>query len=543
LKTNEMIFDRDAFIARIGKQTSWDVIIIGGGATGLGTAVDAASRGYQTLLLEQSDFAKGTSSRSTKLVHGGVRYLAQGDIALVYEALHERGLLLKNAPHLVKDQEFIIPCYSWFSKIKYLIGLKLYDLLAGKSGFKSSSLLSADKVLDAIPGLKRGALMGGVSYSDGQFDDARLALNLAQTASEYGGVLLNYMKVTGLTKNNGEVDGVYVVDMESGKGYQLQAKVIVNATGVFVDDILKMDTPASRPIVRPSQGAHIVLDQSFLQGDSALMIPKTSDGRVLFAVPWHGKVLVGTTDTPLDEHSLEPRPLENEIEFILETAGNYLAKKPARTDVLSAFAGLRPLAAPQKNTNSTKEISRSHKLIISQSGLITITGGKWTTYRKMAMDVVDRAITLGKLRKEKCITAEVKIHGYTPEMQTGPLALYGADATGVQDLIDSEPGLGVRIHPEYSYVKAEVVWMVRNEMARNVEDVVARRMRLLFLDARAALKMARAVAVIIAGELGRDDHWIDAQISSFTSLVKQYLLLSEGDELEHFSAKVNLTET
>lgn len=538
-----MIFDRDIFIARIEEQVNWDVIIIGGGATGLGTAVDAASRGYKTLLLEQSDFAKGTSSRSTKLVHGGVRYLAQGDVALVYEALHERGLLLKNAPHLVKDQEFIIPCYSWFSKIKYLIGLKLYDLLAGKSGFKGSSLLSANRVLDAIPGLKRGALRGGVSYSDGQFDDARLALNLAQTASEYGGILLNYMKVTGLTKNNGVVDGVSVVDVESGKAHQLQAKVVVNATGVFVDDILKMDTPASRPIVRPSQGAHIVLDQSFLQGDSALMIPKTSDGRVLFAVPWHGKVLVGTTDTPLDEHSLEPRPLENEIEFILETAGNYLAKKPTRTDVLSAFAGLRPLAAPQKNTNSTKEISRSHKLIISQSGLITITGGKWTTYRKMAMDVVDRAIALGKLKKEKCITADVKIHGYTPKMQIGPLALYGDDAAGIQELMKAEPELRIQVHQEYSYVKAEVVWMVRNEMARNVEDVISRRMRLLFLDARAALKIAPAVAGIMANELGRDDEWIEAQISSFTSLVKQYLLLSDDDEIGHYSMKINLTET
>jgi glycerol-3-phosphate dehydrogenase len=538
-----MIFDRDVFIAKIEEQDSWDVIIIGGGATGLGTAVDAASRGYKTLLVEQSDFAKGTSSRSTKLVHGGVRYLAQGDVALVYEALHERGLLLKNAPHLVKDQEFIIPCYSWFSKIKYLIGLKLYDLLAGKSGFKKSSLLSADEVLGAIPGLKRGNLMGGVSYSDGQFDDARLALNLAQTASEYGGILLNYMKVTGLSKNNGEVDGLSATDMESGKTYQLQAKAIVNATGVFVDDILKMDTPAGRPIVRPSQGAHIVLDQSFLQGDSALMIPKTSDGRVLFAVPWHGKALVGTTDTPLDEHSLEPRPLESEIEFILETAGNYLARKPVRADVLSAFAGLRPLAAPQKNTNSTKEISRSHKLIISQSGLITITGGKWTTYRKMAMDVVDQAIALGKLRKKKCITAEVKIHGYTAEMETGPLALYGADAAGIQDLMNAEPELRIRIHPEFSYVKAEVVWMVRNEMARNVEDVISRRMRLLFLDARAALKIAPVVARIMADELDRNDQWIDTQISGFTSLVKQYLLLSDGDEMGLLSAKVNLTET
>jgi len=524
LKTNEIIFDRDAFIARIEGQAQWDVIIIGGGATGLGTAVDAASRGFKTLLLEQSDFAKGTSSRSTKLVHGGVRYLAQGDISLVYEALHERGLLLKNAPHLVKDQEFIIPCYSWLSKYKYLIGLKLYDLLAGRSGFKKSTFLSADEVMRAIPGLKRGKLIGGVSYSDGQFDDARLALNLAQTAAEYGGVLLNYMKVTGLTKKGKEIDGVQVVDLETNKTHHLTAGVIINATGVFVDDILKMDTPAGRPIVRPSQGAHIVLDKSFLQGESALMIPKTSDGRVLFAVPWHGKVLVGTTDTPLDEHSLEPRPLDKEIDFILNTAGNYLVKKPSRSDVLSAFAGLRPLAAPDKNTNSTKEISRSHKLIVSKSGLITITGGKWTTYRKMALDVIDRAIELGKLSNRQCITADIKIHGYTTEMQHGPLGLYGADAEGIQNLIDLHPQLGQKVHPEHTYVKAEIVWMVRHEMSRTIEDVLSRRMRLLFLDAGIALRLAPAVAAIMANELHKDDHWIAVQVHEFAELTSQYLL-------------------
>ncbi|WEK21764.1 MAG: glycerol-3-phosphate dehydrogenase/oxidase [Candidatus Pedobacter colombiensis] len=519
-----MVFSRESFIKQVEGKDSWDVIIIGGGATGLGTAVDAASRGYSTLLLEQSDFAKGTSSRSTKLVHGGVRYLAQGDIALVYEALHERGLLLKNAPHLVKDQDFIIPVYSWVSKYKYLIGLKLYDLLAGKSGFKKSSFLSADKVLKAIPGLKSEGLMGGVSYSDGQFDDARLALNLAQTAAEYGGVLLNYTKVTGLTKDNGNINGVSFTDTETDKNYTLKAKVVVNATGVFVDEILKMDVPSGKAIVRPSQGAHVVLDASFLKGESALMIPKTPDGRVLFAVPWHGKVLVGTTDTPLDEHSLEPRPLDEEIDFILTTAGKYLTKEPSRNDVLAAFAGLRPLAAPGKDTNSTKEISRSHKLIISKSGLITITGGKWTTYRRMAMDVVDRAIELGKLAAKKCITQDVKIHGYVAEMQTGDLGLYGADADGIRALMKADPKLNEALKPGFRYMKAEVVWMVRNEMARTIEDVLSRRMRLLFLDAKLALILAPAVASVMAEELGKDDKWINTQVETFTILAKQYLL-------------------
>ena len=535
-----MVFNRESFIKQVEEAESWDVIIIGGGATGLGTAVDAASRGYRTLLLEQSDFAKGTSSRSTKLVHGGVRYLAQGDIALVYEALHERGLLLKNAPHLVKDQEFIIPVYSWLSKYKYLIGLKLYDLLAGKSGFKKSSFLSAEKVLKAIPGLKSDGLIGGVSYSDGQFDDARLALNLAQTASEYGGVLLNYTKVTGLTKENEAVNGVSFTDTETNKNYTLKAKVVINATGVFVDEILKMDVPSGRAIVRPSQGAHVVLDQSFLKGDSALMIPKTPDGRVLFAVPWHGKVLVGTTDTPLDEHSLEPKPLAEEIEFILTTAGKYLTKEPSRKDVLAAFAGLRPLAAPGKDTNSTKEISRSHKLIISKSGLITITGGKWTTYRRMAMDVVDKAIELGKLSAKKCVTQDVKIHGYVAEMQTGDLCLYGSDAEGIRDLINSRPELAEVLYPGYKYLKAEVVWMVRNEMSRTIEDVLSRRMRLLFLDAKAALILASSVAQVMAEELGKDDQWVQSQVEAFGELVRQYLLYTPTLEDEH-AAPIKVT--
>ncbi len=519
-----MIFNRETFLDELEHRQDWDVIVIGGGATGLGVAVDSATRGYRTLLLEQSDFAKGTSSRSTKLVHGGVRYLAQGDIALVYEALHERGLLLKNAPHLVKDQEFIIPIYSWFSKYKYLVGLKFYDLLAGKSGFGKSSFLKKTKVLEAIPGLKEDGLIGGVRYSDGQFDDARLALNLAQTAAENGGVILNYMKVTSLTKTKNQTTGVIVEDVESGKSYTLSAKTIVNATGVFVDEILKMDMPSGHPLVRPSQGAHIVLDPSFLKGNVALMIPKTTDGRVLFAVPWHGKVLVGTTDTPLNAHSLEPVALDDEVDFILATAGQYLTRMPTKTDVLSVFAGLRPLAAPGKNTNSTKEISRSHKLIVAKSGLITITGGKWTTYRKMAMDVLDKAIEIAQLPEKKCITQNVHIHGFLQEQSADHFAIYGADANGIRKLMKENTTLATPLHPSYDFLKAEVVWMVRNEMARTVEDVLARRMRLLFLDAKGAITLAPAVAEIMAKELGSDKKWIDEQLYEFNELAKAYLL-------------------
>ncbi|MEO6521862.1 MAG: glycerol-3-phosphate dehydrogenase/oxidase [Mucilaginibacter sp.] len=519
-----MKFERGEFIKAISEVELWDVIIIGGGATGLGIAVDAASRGYTTLLVEQADFAKGTSSRSTKLVHGGVRYLAQGDIGLVYEALQERGLLFKNAPHLVKEQEFIIPCFGLKSKYMYLIGLKIYDLLAGNRGFKHSAFLKVDKVHTAIPGLKTKGLLGGVRYSDGQFNDARLAINLAQTSAEKGGVLLNYIKVTGLLKTGNKVSGIKAIDTETNKDYTLKGKIVINATGVFVDDILQMDVPATKPIVRPSQGVHLVLDQSFLNGASALMIPKTEDGRVLFAVPWYGSLLLGTTDTPLDNHSLEPVALEKEIDFILNTATKYLTKKPTRADVLSVFAGLRPLAAPGKDTNTTKEISRSHKLIVSASGLITITGGKWTTYRKMAEDVVDKAIEVGGLSAVKCISKNISIHGAATGLMGDPLAVYGSDAQEIRKLTAADPNLKEIVLDGHATIKAEVVWAVRNEMARTIEDVLARRLRILFLDARAAILMAPTVAYIMALELGYNKDWETRQVTQFTTLANQYLL-------------------
>lgn len=519
-----MKFSRTVFLQELESQQAWDVLIIGGGATGLGIAVDAASRGYRTLLLEQSDFAKGTSSRSTKLVHGGVRYLAQGNIALVYEALQERDLLLKNASHLVHDQQFIIPCFHWFSKLFYLIGLTCYDLLAGRNSFPKSTSLSADQVLKAIPGLSKNKLVGGVSYHDGQFNDSRLAINLAQTAAEQGGVLLNYMKVCGLVKaKSGKLKGVVAKDVETGKIYNLKASTVINATGVFVDEVLKMDVSSAKPLLRPSQGAHIVLDSSFLQGDVALMIPKTSDGRVLFAVPWHGKVLVGTTDTPVDHQQLEPKPLAAEIDFILKTAGQYLAKKPELSDILSSFAGLRPLAAPSDDSHATKEISRSHKLIVSDSGLITITGGKWTTYRKMAKDTLDRAISLKQLPPAACVTEQLRIHGAEGTYETGHFASYGSDASKIRQFMKSAPGLALPIYAGLPLLTGEVLWMIRQEMARTVEDVLARRSRWLFVDAEAAGKLAPTVARLIAEELDHDETWVNDQLQSFDLLVRQYL--------------------
>ncbi len=520
-------FSREDFIAKTEDQKHWNIIVVGGGATGLGVALDSASRGYSTLLLEQTDFAKGTSSRSTKLVHGGVRYLAQGDIRLVYSALDERAILLKNATHLVKPQSFIIPCYSQFSRFKYIIGLKLYDWLSGRFSFGSSRSLSKYEVVKMLPNIQQKELVGGVEYFDGQFDDARLAVNLAQTCVEKGGIVLNYYQVVGLLKHAGKVSGVIAKDLESGKTTEFTADVVVNATGVFVDYILRMDEPGKLPLVRPSQGIHLVLPLTFLPGLSALMIPKTPDGRVLFAVPWHNHALVGTTDTPLNKTSLEPKALEQEVQFVLDTLQRYVQKKPGRKDVLSVFAGLRPLAAPQSDTSKTKEISRDHKLIVSESGLVTITGGKWTTYRKMAEETVNLAAQIGKLTMVDCKTKNISVHGSTTQPQNGHFSVFGTDAQKIVQLIEEDKTLGAQLISHLPYTIAEVVWVTRYEMARTVEDVLARRLRILFLDAAAAVAVAAKVARLMAPELGKDEAWQQQQVKDFTSLAAQYILQPE----------------
>ncbi|WP_407946542.1 glycerol-3-phosphate dehydrogenase/oxidase [Pedobacter jejuensis] len=508
----------------IPENTQWDIIIIGGGATGLGTALDAASRGYKTLLVEQSDFAKGTSSRSTKLVHGGVRYLAQGDIGLVKHALQERGLLQKNAAHLVSKEEFIIPCYSWFSILKYLTGLTIYDWLAGKYSFGKSKYLNKKETLEALPEIKSKGLKGAISYFDGKFDDARLAINIAQTAIENGATLLNYTKVVALQKSNNGIVGIETEDTLTGNRAKFNGKVIINATGVFVDDILKMSNPESKNMVRPSQGVHIVLDRKFLNSESALMIPKTSDGRVLFAVPWHKHLLVGTTDTPLDEHSLEPRALKEEVDFILNTAGEYFNQKPTEKDILSVFSGLRPLAAPSKSGgSSTKEISRDHKLMVSTKGLITITGGKWTTYRRMAEETVDLAIAHANLNAKPCVTKNLKIHGCTDFSDNNYLDIYGSDRPKIEALMAENPDLTELLHPHFPYNKAEVVWAIRNEMAETVEDILSRRLRVLFIDAHAAMEMSKSVASILAKELQADKNWEANQVEIFNNLASGYI--------------------
>ena len=503
----------------------WDMIIVGGGATGAGIAVDAATRGYATLLLEQHDFGKGTSSRSTKLVHGGVRYLEQGNVSLVMEALKERGLLRQNAPHLVSELPFIVPSYSWWEGPFYGIGLKVYQVLSGKYGFGSSQLISKEETLKRLPNVNPEGLTGGVIYYDGQFDDTRLLINLATTAEEQGATLLNYAKVIALNKGaDGIVDGVTWENVETGESFKAQAKVVVNATGSFTDSVRQLAEPQAKNMIAPSQGAHLVLDRSFLPGDIAIMVPHTSDGRVMFAIPWHGHTLVGTTDTPLKQTSLEPVALDQEIEFMLETAALYLEKKPARADILSVFAGIRPLVKMGEGKN-TAALSRDHTVHIDPSGLLTIAGGKWTTYRNMAQDAVTQAATLGDLPDKDCITKTLNIHGFhTNAEKFGALAFYGSDAPAIAQLIDEDVSLGRQLDADLPYIEAEVVWAVREEMARTVEDVLARRTRALFLNAKAALRMAPRVAAILAKELGKDEKWQADQIEKFNQIASGYLV-------------------
>ncbi len=480
------------------RKTPWDIIVIGGGATGVGCALDAASRGFDVLLLEQHDFGKGTSSRSTKLIHGGVRYLAQGNIPLVRESLKERAILLKNAPHVVHKQTFIVPCYSLWQKIFYGAGLKIYDLLAGRYSLGRSKILSKAETLAHLPTVRSEALTGGILYYDGQFDDTRLLIDLVQTAYAHGAAVLNYANVASFEKDaDGKISGCVFEDAESGESFYVKAKVVINATGAFCDAVRSMSDAGAKPLITYSQGIHLVLDRSFLPSDAALMIPKTSDGRVLFAIPWHDHTLVGTTDTPVEKPDLEPKAFEKEIDFILETAAGYLAKPPKHKDILSVFAGIRPLVKTSAAKNTAK-LSRGHTIEINRSGMLTITGGKWTTYRRMAEDAVDNAIEVSGLERRVSVTADLVIAGTS-----------SADS-------------GEKLHPELPYSRPDILRAVRAEMARTVEDVLARRTRALFLNARAAIEVSPTIASIMAEELGKDNEWVEKEIAAFEDLAVSY---------------------
>lgn len=514
--------NRAELLERLDDPCPWDILVIGGGATGLGAAVDAAARGYRTLLLERGDFASGTSSRSTKLIHGGVRYLRQGALGLVREALRERDLLIRNAPHLVHRLAFVIPVYDWWEGPFYAAGLKLYDLLAGRSSLGPSRRLSRDETLKLAPTLEPAGLRGGILYQDGQFDDARMAVSLARTLLDLEGTALNYLEVTHLLKEGGRLSGVIANDRESGRDYRIAARAVVNAAGVFGDAVQRLDNSAAPPILAPSQGAHLVLDRSFLPGESAVLIPHTRDGRVLFAIPWHGRVLIGTTDTPVAHVSVEPRALPEEIDFLLAHAARYLSRDPARQDVLSVFAGLRPLVRPPARRQNAA-ISREHVVVVSNSGLVSVAGGKWTTYRRMAEDAIDRAAAVAGLQAGPAVTERLKIHGWREDLLPEPLGDYGADAEELQNLAAGRPDKAELLHPRLPYRASQVTWAVRREFARTVEDALARRTRALFLDAAASMEMAPRVAQLMADELKRDAEWQRRQIADFRALARGYL--------------------
>jgi glycerol-3-phosphate dehydrogenase len=516
--------NREENFQRLGEPGKvFDVLIIGGGATGLGAAVEAASRGYSTALVEAVDFAKATSSRSTKLVHGGVRYLEQGDITLVLHALRERGLMARNAPHLCRSLSFVIPVYHWWQMPFYGLGLKVYDALSGRLSLGHSHMLGRARTLELLPTIQPGGLRGGVLYTDGQFDDSRLAATLALTFSDLGGTIVNYTRVTGLLKENGKVCGVVAHDLETGRTYEVKARTVLNATGIFTDTVRRLDEPQAKDMLSVSQGAHIVLDRSFLPGTTALMVPKTEDGRVLFAIPWHHHVVVGTTDVATPNISLEPRAMEEEIDFLLRHARHYLVKPVTRRDVLSIYAGQRPLVKAGHGEKTSK-LSRDHTVITSKSNLVTITGGKWTTYRRMGQDAVDHLAETGGLAAKASRTEALHLHGYLEDAGNEPDRVYGSDLSRIKKLASDEPALQELLHKRLPYQAAEVVWAVRHEMARTVEDVLARRTRALFLDARASLEAAPLTAHLLARDLGRDAEWEREQVTQFTQTAEGYLL-------------------
>lgn len=519
-----LVMNRTEQIKRLAERSGpWDVLVIGGGATGVGVAMDAATRGLDVLLLEQSDFGKGTSSRSTKLVHGGVRYLRQGNITLVRDALRERSLLRANAPHLVSDTPFLIPCANLWQRFFYGAGLRTYDLLAAGDNFSSTQNVSAAEALRRIPVLKPEVISGGVVYHDGQFDDTRLLVNMAQTASEYGGCLLNYVEVTGLTKDDaGNLSGVHALDIETGDSFEIASRSVVNAGGPFCDSVRRLDDPQCDPMLSASQGVHIVLPRSLYPSDTAMMVPKMPDGRVLFIIPWHGSAIVGTTDTPIDQVSLEPRAQEDEIQFLLETSARYLKEAPRREDIQSVFTGIRPLVKGDKSAK-TASLSRDHVIRVSSSGLVTITGGKWTTVRKMAEDCVDRVIQESGLEKKPCTTSQQHIHGYTDSLDpNNPRSYYGSDLAKIEEIEAESPEYAVALHPELALTVGQVLWAVRHEMARTVEDVLARRTRTLFLNVNAAVQVAPEVAAWMARELERDEEWKSDQVNRFSQVAERY---------------------
>lgn len=527
--------DRTSLLDRLRSRERWDIAIVGGGATGLGAAVDAVSRGYRTVLVESNDFGQGTSSRSTKLIHGGVRYLAQGNVGLVREALRERSTLMRNAPHLVGSRSFLLPTHRRLSIPYYLAGLTIYDALAGGHGLGKSRAVSAIEAKRLVPTLREARLRGGIVYRDGQFDDSRLIIALLRTFADLGGVALNYLPAIEFRKESSRISGLMARDAETGEEFRIEARAVINAAGVFADEIRTLDRSDAPAMIRPSRGIHLVLPRRVLPGETALLIPKTDDGRVLFSIPWHDRVLLGTTDTPMSgSPPREPRASHDEVAYLLDHATRFLDPAPEAGDILSSFAGLRPLIG-HSSGGTTAQLSREYVVEISTSGLITITGGKWTTYRPMGSHVIDEAAKIGGLEPRRSTTGSQRLRGSPNEGQDrigtivgdeaspDPLVAYGTDAEQLRLRMVARPDEAMLLHPRLPYYSAEVIWAVDQEWARTVEDVLSRRTRALLLDAQASIEAAPRVAALMSESLGRDESWRSDQVSRFRTLARAYL--------------------
>jgi len=496
--------NREEQIEKIKTTDIWDMVVIGGGATGLGTTLDAASRGLKVLCIEKVDFSKGTSSKSTKLIHGGVRYLEQGHLAMVKSALQERWALMKNAPTMTKKLSFVLPTYSYFQWLYFGLGLIVYDFLSGKLSLGKTRFLNKKAVIKKIPNIEQKKLVGGIRYFDGQFDDSEMCLALARTAMKYGATVINHVSMENfIYDKHGKISGAIIKDHFENIEYKISSKSVINATGVYADEILQKDKPESEPLIKPSRGTHIVVDKKFYGSPHAMIIPKTSDGRVLFAVPWHNKVVIGTTDIYTNEKDAEPKATQDEVDFILHNFNEYIQQTVHKSDILSVFSGLRPLIQQQK-INSTAALVRDHTILVSKSGLITITGGKWTTYRKMAEDTVNKAVKIHLLHHAtKCVTKKLQL-------------LSNVRPTATHD--------DVFLHPDFPYTERDVVFAIRNEMACTIEDILSRRIRILFFDAKAAIAIAPKVGKILQNKLSKDDIWYQNQLDSFDEIAQKYLI-------------------
>lgn len=514
--------NRPHAVRRLAEE-EFDVLITGGGATGTGCALDAQVRGFKTALIEQEDFAAGASSRSTKLIHGGVRYLEKAardidfsQVKFVREALLERAVMIRNAPYLAGHLPLVIPVYSSFDKLYYAVGLNIYDLLAGRHNLAPSRRLDRTETLALLPSLRNDArLKGGILYWDGQFDDARYAVMLARTAADNGAAVANHVRLLDFEKNAGVLVAALVRDELTGREFRIRAKAFINATGAFADHVRSLARPQARPRLKPTKGIHIVLPREVIPGATALLIPKTDDGRVIFAIPWHEAVLVGTTDSESDTVANAPPVLDEEIMYLLDHLNRYLARPLAPQDVRASFAGLRPLL-DAGGVEDTKFLSRGHDVEIDGSGLISVLGGKWTTYRLMAKDAIDvLALRLGAGSPE-CTTEEVPLYGavagetgeavrqlrsrtgWNDDVCRHLYTSYGAAADGIVNIAHERPSLAVPLVQGYPYLAAEVVYVAREEMACTPDDVLSRRLRLATVSSEAARQALPVVEALLA---------------------------------------------